>query len=358
MSETRIQVQLKLRLTAAQEATFRRWLWHMTGLYNWTVKTIEREAQHGRYHSAFDLRRRINGHSTRLGLPADICYGTIDTAAQAWRRCFKKLGGKPRLKGRRRPLNSLAFAHGVMSWHGGRPALKGTGPLRVHKQDIPSGHIGYARIVKRASGWYLCLFIQAAPKPIARVAHGEVGIDPGFSTLLTCSTGEVIESSELADGALRLAQAQRGNRRELTARLQERIRNRRKNRNHHISRRLVEAHRLVAFSKDNTSLIARSFGKSVASAGHAQLRSMLRYKSLAGGAEYIEVPSRNSTRTCSACGGLTGPTGLAGLSVRRWDCGACGAHHERDVNAARNTLNAGLAMSLKCSREAVSGTLQ
>lgn len=33
----------------------------------------------------------------------------------------------------------------------------------------------------------------------------------------------------------------------------------------------------------------------------------------------------------------SGPTGLAGLSVRQWRC-PCGAEHDRDVNAARNTL--------------------
>jgi transposase len=74
---------------------------------------------------------------------------------------------------------------------------------------------------------------------------------------------------------------------------------------------------------------------------------MLSYKSRAGGTTYVEPESKNSTRTCSACGALSGPTGLAGLSVREWDCGACGAHHDRDTNAAMNALISALGGSVE-----------
>jgi transposase len=53
------------------------------------------------------------------------------------------------------------------------------------------------------------------------------------------------------------------------------------------------------------------------------------------------VSERNSTRTCSNCKGLTGPTGLDMLVVRSWVCSACGVTHDRDVNSARNHLSAG-----------------
>jgi Putative transposase DNA-binding domain len=78
---------------------------------------------------------------------------------------------------------------------------------------------------------------------------------------------------------------------------------------------------------------------------HYQLRQMLSYKSPAGGTEYVEVDSKFSTRICSSCGAPKGPQGLAGLSVRHWGCSSCGATHDRDVNAAVNTLNVGLGRS-------------
>jgi len=48
-------------------------------------------------------------------------------------------------------------------------------------------------------------------------------------------------------------------------------------------------------------------------------------------------------QTCSGCGASDGPKPL---SVRAWTCAACGAVHDRDVNAARNILAAGRAERL------------
>jgi transposase len=49
-----------------------------------------------------------------------------------------------------------------------------------------------------------------------------------------------------------------------------------------------------------------------------------------------------SSKTCSACGYL-----LAALSLdaRHWQCPSCGTRHDRDVNAAKNILAAGLAVA-------------
>jgi len=341
-----IQCQLKLRPSKTQTAELERWLFHLASVWNWAIRKIEQDARDGIYHSAFDLGSLIIGHGAKLGIAQKALVGTVQTARLAWQRCFKKQSRKPRFKGQRNRMNSIAFAKGP-TFHGNKVSLPTFGRVRFHKQEVPAGHIGQMRIVKRASGWYLCLFIQAEPKTIARVASNQVGIDAGFSSLLTFSNGEkVSHPRELEASAARLAQAQRGGNKRLTARISERIANRRKDRNHKLSRRLVAENILIAFSADSHKAISRRFGKSVASSAHGQLRSMLAYKSRAGGTLYIEVNPKHSTMRCSACGELSGPTGLSGLAVRRWRC-ACGAQHDRDVNAAINTLHAALGTSVE-----------
>lgn len=340
-----VQYQLKLRLTKTQERELDRWLYHLTSVWNWSVRKIELNAANKIYFSKNEFHNLLAGHSARLSIPSHVIQGVLSTAHESWSRCFKGLSGRPRLKGKRRPLHSIPFPDPLRPPKGNRIIVVGLGSVRFHKMELPQGRIKNGRICKRASGWYLCLTIEAQPKPIQRTAHGVIGVDPGFSNLLTTSEGEIIEHPrELEASALRLAQAQRGKNKRLTARIQERIGNQRKDRNHKLSRRLVAENVTIYFSKDNNLGIAKRFGKSVSSSGHSQLRQMLKYKSLIGGTEYVEVDSMYSTKVCNECGGQYGPSGLAGLSVRQWQC-ACGAQHDRDVNAAINTLLAGAGLA-------------
>ena len=296
-----IQTQLKLRLNVTQETLFNSWLFMLTGVWDWAIRKIENDAKGGVYYTGQTFQNLLAGHGQKIGIPSHTLQGILLMAHAAWSRCFNKLGGKPRLKGMRNKLNSIPFPDPLRAIEGNRVKLPGIGSLRLHGQDIPAGKIKCGRIVKRASGWYLCLFIDAERAPIATTGHGMIGIDPGFIDLLTLSDGEKVpHPKELQQSLERLVSAQRGINRKLTARLHERIGNQRKDRNHKLSLRLVQENAVIAFSKDNTKAMARMFGKSVASSAHAQLRMLLAYKSHAGGTQYVEVDSRNSTRTCSA----------------------------------------------------------
>jgi transposase len=81
--------------------------------------------------------------------------------------------------------------------------------------------------------------------------------------------------------------------------------------------------------------------KSVLDAGWGLLKTYLQYKGQQAGRCVEIVSERNTTRECSNCKALTGPSGLDMLDVRTWVCRECGVTHDRDVNAARNTLSAG-----------------
>ncbi len=346
-----IQVQLKLKLRPAQERQLDRWLWHLSGVFNWAIQKIKLDAANGIYHGRYDLEMLLAGHGKKLGIPSHTIRHTVRTANTAWQRCFQGLSRRPRLKGSRNKLNSIPLP-GLKPLQSGKFEVFRLGSVRFHAQSIPQGTIKIGRLIKRASGWYLCLVVDADPRDIPLVSNEAVGIDPGFSSLLTLSTGEAVEHPrELQATALRIAQAQRGRNRRLVARLAERQAHQRTDRNHKISRRIVAENALVVWSKDRHASLARSFGKSVASSAHGQLRQFLSYKCRSGGRQFVEVPSRNSTKTCSACLALTGPTGYAGLSVRVWTCSECGSRHDRDANAALNTLRLGRGMRLECASD-------
>jgi len=370
-----IQRQLKLRIKSKQIIILEAWLYILRGVWNWAIRKIELDTKDGIYYTKKEFQNLLANHSERLNIPSHTLQGILCMAFDSWQRCFKKLSKKPRLKGFRNPLGSIPFPDPIRRPDGVHIKIPGLGCFKFHKQDIPAGKIKCGRIVKRASGWYLCLFIDASPKAIPRKANGKIGIDPGYKTTLTVSTGEKIDvPKELAKVEKRLIQAsksfgspkktKKGEKRKepkfkrkgkLLARMHERIKNKRKDNNHKLTRKLISENDFIVFSKDNIKGLAKRFGRSVAEAGHYQLRQMLMYKSLIGGTKYIEVNSKKSTMTCSSCLSLTGPTGLTGLQVRQWECSCCGAHHDRDINAAINTLIVGLGTSHESKRKLASG---
>ncbi|MBB5801872.1 putative transposase [Saccharothrix ecbatanensis] len=86
-----------------------------------------------------------------------------------------------------------------------------------------------------------------------------------------------------------------------------------------------------------------SLARAISDASWSELRSMLEYKCGWYGRDLVVVDRWfPSSKTCSACGHLLD---LLPLRVREWTCPGCGARHDRDVNAARNILAAGQAVT-------------
>lgn len=352
-----IQRQLKLKLTRKQEKQLETWLPILTSIWNWGLRKIELNAVNKIYFSKFDFCNLLSGSNKKLNIPSHVIQGILSIVHLSWSRCFKKLAKKPKLKGSKNKLNWVPFPDPIISYliTKNRITLPILGSIRYHKQEIPEGKIKCSSIVKRASGWYLCVVIDARTKEINKVSHNQIGIDLGYKTLATLSNGEKIEHPrELQKKINRIGQAQRGYRYKLVGKLHEHVANQKKDRNHKLSRKLVAENDLIAVSHDNILGLARTvLSSAVFSANHGQLRDMLKYKSTnSGTTTYTEVTSRNSTRTCNCCGALTGPTGRAGLKVRSWVCASCGAHLDRDVNAAINTLKAALGSNVESAVKA------
>ena len=83
--------------------------------------------------------------------------------------------------------------------------------------------------------------------------------------------------------------------------------------------------------------------KSILDASWSEFIRMLEYKALWYGRTLIGIDRwYPSSKRCSECGFTMNKLPL---SVRAWACPGCGVIHDRDINAARNILAAGLAVS-------------
>jgi putative transposase len=83
--------------------------------------------------------------------------------------------------------------------------------------------------------------------------------------------------------------------------------------------------------------------RAISDCGWGEFRRQLEYKCERAGRRLVVI-SRwyPSSKICSACGFLLADLPL---SARTWRCPSCGARHDRDINAAKNILAAGLAVA-------------
>ena len=81
---------------------------------------------------------------------------------------------------------------------------------------------------------------------------------------------------------------------------------------------------------------------------------MLEYKSEWYGVNLLKAGRFDPTsQTCSVCGYRN--NGTKDLSVREWTCPECGTHHDRDINAAINIMNAAIERHFNEQGPAVTG---
>ena len=101
--------EIKLKLNKFQESEFQRYLWNLTGLFNFVSQKIKNDARDKFYHSYYDLNKLFVGHAKKIGIHSQVFQTMIKQAWNAWDKCFKKIAKQPKLKGIHNKLRSFLF---------------------------------------------------------------------------------------------------------------------------------------------------------------------------------------------------------------------------------------------------------
>jgi putative transposase len=278
----------------------------------------------------------------------------------AFANFFAKRAKYPRYKSRKKSRASAEYTRSAFKWREGQLTLaKMAVPLDIRwSRPLPEGVEPTTVTVCRdgAGRWFVSLLcddvIATAP-----ATTSAVGIDAGVTSLVTLSTGEKVANPrhERCDRA-RLAKAQgelsrkvkgsanREKARRRVAKVHARIADRRRDFLHKLSTRLVRENQTVVIENLTVRNLLKNgkLARAISDAAWTQLRSMLEYKCGWYGRELVVVDRWfPSSKLCGACGTIAAKMPL---NVREWTCD-CGTTHDRDVNAARNILAAGLAVS-------------
>jgi putative transposase len=274
---------------------------------------------------------------------------------------FAKRSRYPQFKSKRKSRASASFASNAFRWRDGKLTLaKMTEPLDIRwSRPLPEGAEPSTVTVSRdaAGRWFVSLLVEEAVEqhPASETA---VGIDAGITSLLTLSTGEKIvnprhgwrDRKRLAKAQRAMARKQKGsaNRekaRHKVARVYARVADRRTDFLHKLSTRIIRENQTVVIEDLSIRNMIRnhSLARAISDASWSEFRRMLEYKADWHGRELLLVDRWfPSSKLCSNPG-CAHVAGAMPLNVRTWTCPSCGTAHDRDVNAAKNILAAGLA---------------
>ena len=278
----------------------------------------------------------------------------------AYQKFFKEHAGYPKFKSKRDHRKSyktnITGKNIEVSFSKNRiklPKLKWIKAVLHREFD---GRIKSATISQVPSGKYFCSVLVETERVPLEKTNEMVGIDLGIKDLLITSDGEKHDNlhitkkyeQKLAKEQRKLAKKQKGGKnwnkqRIKAARVQEKIKNTRIDHLHKISHKLISENQVIV-SEDlavSNMVQNRKLSKAISDCGWYELTRQLDYKAIWNERSYIKIGRFvPSSQTCSCCGYVNAET--KDLSIREWTCPKCGAHHDRDVNAAANILNEGL----------------
>jgi putative transposase len=291
-------------------------------------------------------------------VPLQQCLRHLQSAFVAF---SNKRARYPKFKSRKRGKRSAEYTRSAFRWRNGQLTLaKMTEPLDIHwSRPLPEDAEPSTVTVSRdpSGRWFCSILVETEVEPPLLPTDQVVGIDAGITSLVTLSTGEKIpnprherrDRARLAREQRRLARKQEGSnnrarQRRKVARVYARVVDRRRDMLHQLTTRLVRENQAVGIENLSVRnmLGNHRLARAISDAAWSQLRAMLTYKCQWYGRELVVIDRWfPSSKVCSECGALqdTMP-----LDIREWAC-RCGTIHDRDVNAARNILAAGLAVT-------------
>jgi putative transposase len=262
---------------------------------------------------------------------------------------------------KKRNGGSAEFTKSAFKWRDGKLFLaKSSESLDIRwSRAIPEGVEPSTVTVKLSpSGrWSISLLVDIEIEAM-RSSQKAIGIDLGITSLIALSTGEKIanpKSFKAKRAKLRIAQKslsrkQKGSNnrhksRLKVAKIHAQISDARNDFLHKLTTRLVRENQTIAVEDlaVKNMMKNRKLSLAISDASWGELVRQLEYKCDWYGRTLVLIDRWfPSSKRCGSCGHIVDKLPL---NVREWDCPSCGTHHDRDINASKNILAAGLAVS-------------
>ena len=284
---------------------------------------------------------------------------------KAYKNFFDRRANYPRFK-KKGIHDSFSLANNVFCVDGNRIKLAKMTPMRMAEPLRFDGKIVSGTVSRVADKWYISIAVEVK-KDLTLPKTGKfVGVDLGVKDIAITSDGykfanpRWIQKSEKKLKRLNRELDRRkraSKRRERTrvrlARQHDRVANQRKDWLHKITTYLVRRYDVISLENLNVRGMTKnhSLAKAIANVSFGEFNRQIEYKAQMYGKQIYRVDRFfPSSKTCSVCGCVQEKIPLR---VREWTCPDCGAHHDRDINAATNLLRQAMPEVTRGERSAL-----
>ena len=274
----------------------------------------------------------------------------------AFAKFFAGTAGFPTFKSRRRSRASYTTnnQHGTIRIKAGKVRLPKVGFVRLTQHRPFEGVIRSATVSMTKTGKFFVSILVNQDEEKWIPAKNKVGIDLGLEHFAVMTNDEMVsekignprflcqseakvKKSQRALSRKKIGSKNREKAKLILAKKHEKIANQRKDFLHKLSRRIVDENQVIVVEtlKSKDMMQNHKLAKSIGDVSWYEFVRQLEYKSRFYGRTLIKAdPWFASTQICSTCGAKGEKKKL---DVREWTC-ACGAHHDRDINASINLL--------------------
>jgi putative transposase len=207
--------------------------------------------------------------------------------------------------------------------------------------------------------WHIAIrFDDLTIKPLP-INDKSVGIDLGVTSLIATSNGDKVANPKqfrnhhirLRLAQKRLTRKQKGSKNREKARVKVaqihlEISDSRKDFLHKLTTQLVRENQTIAVETLSVKNMVKNhkLALSISDSGWGEFVRQLDYKCRWYGRVLVKIDRWfPSSKRCSHCGHIVDKMPL---NIRSWICPQCGTDHDRDINASKNILAAGLAVSV------------
>jgi putative transposase len=345
--------------------------------YNWALSEWNRLYALGEKISEGQLRKCLNAIKREqfpwmLEVTKCAPQLAIMDLGTAFKNFFTGLAKYPQFKKKGRH-DSFSISNDQFKVKGSAIRIPGLGLVRMREQLRFTGKILGATVSRTADNWFVSIQVEMSdPEPIHFGKSQAVGVDLGVINLATLSEGPPVPGPKPHKALLsRLRRLNRSLSRKTGAmkgekksrnfikatkklsKLHARISNIRADALHQLTTTLTRTYSVIGIEDLNVSGMVKNhhLARSIMDMSFFEFRRQLEYKAkITGSSVVVAERFYPSSKTCSECGYKIDELPL---SIRLWTCPACGAQHDRDINAARNLKNLAVSSTVAACGEMV-----